>query len=161
MGLFSRKKPEEKEELPPLTFPELPKKQVLFPEMPKKEFPEYESTITPREEETIKRAVKPSEFRINIPQRKPMPDFFSEKHSSYGESNEKYREGRNMFVKIENYKDAMHVMDKVKDKLDEAEKILKRLDDLKQQEDNELTMWHQDLENLKEKLLTIDRTLFE
>lgn len=150
MGLFSKKKPDEKEELPPLTFPEIPRKEI----------PEYQPTITPREEETIKRAIKPAEFKINIPQRKPMPNFFPERSAAM-ESTEKYREGRTMFVKVENYKEAMHTMDKVKDKLAEAEKILKKLDDIKQQEDNEIAMWHQDLENIKEKLLSIDKTLFE
>ena len=151
MGLFSKKKPEEKEELPPLTFPELPKKGL----------PEYKPAIEPRmedEPEEIKKAVKPSEFSFDIPKRKPLPDIFSEKSI---EPAEKYREGRTMFVKIQHYKDAMRTMDEVKDKLAEAEKILRKLDQLKEQENNEIAMWHQDLENIKQKLLSIDKTLFE
>ena len=40
----------------------------------------------------------------------------------------------------------------MKEKLEEAKKILQKLDSIKREEDQELQAWHQDLEEIKERI---------
>ena len=71
------------------------------------------------------------------------------------------KRGQTLFVRIERYKEAVANMEHIKDKIIEAEKILGKLDELKRKEDEELTRWHQDLETIKTKILSVDKSLFE
>lgn len=157
MKLFSKKKEEEKKELPPLRFPEFPKEPKV---------PRYEPGITPTEASSIKQAVSPP--RLEIPIRKPMarrPIMPMERRPVYEapveEPEEIQKRGRTLFVKIERYKEAVAKMEHIKDKIVEAEKILSKLDEMKRKEDEELARWHQDLETIKTKILSVDRSLFE
>lgn len=133
MGLFSKKKKEAevKTELPPLKFPELP------PE-------ENEPTAT--ETEAIKQAVAP----VSMP---PMP----ESAPRYMED----KEEKPLFVKVEKYREVMVTLNELKNKLKDAGDLLVELNRIKEQEERELTAWQDDLNAIKEKLINIDRTLFE
>lgn len=166
MKLFSKKQEEERPELPPLKFPEFPKEPKV---------PSYEQSISPAEAASIKQAVSPQ--RLEIPIRKPIvrrpvmepmerqgyeaPPTRYERPYAAPEEKEVQKRGQTLFVKIERYKDAVAKMDYIKDKVLEAEKILSKLDELKRKEDEELTMWHQDLETIKTKILSVDKSLFE
>lgn len=141
MGLFSKKKKEEKEELPPLRFPESPK-------VP------YEPQIMPSEARAIKKAITPSP-RIELPIKKPVTPMIE------FPTPVPRKEGKTLFVKIDNYKRAMKTMADIKEKLYEIESILKKLENLKQEEDDQLTGWHNSLDDIKSKLLEIDKALFE
>lgn len=166
MKLFSKKKEEEKKELPPLRFPEFPKESRV---------PSYEQRISPAEAASIKQAVAPSvPERLEIPIRKPMarrpapmpmerPAYRAPAYEAPSAPEERgiQTRGQTLFVKIERYKDAVMKMDHIKDKIIEAEKILAKLDELKSKEDEELTKWHQDLETIKHKILSVDKSLFE
>jgi len=140
MGIFTKKK-ETKRELPPLKFPE---------------FPKYESEISHNDDfSQIKNAIstpgitnKPS---FSIPDMDDMPSNESDVH----------RSERTLFIKIDKYKSVMKNLDYIKEKLDELEKVVNKLDEIKKEEDEELSKWHSDLENLKERLSNIDKTLFE
>lgn len=161
MNLFSKKKEEAKPELPPLKFPEFPKE---------KKVPSYESEVTPQEAASLKEAVAPP--NLEIPIRKPMPkapvtpampkEPMAPEGQEYGDPHEELQgRGQTLFVKIERYKNALAKMEHIKDKLMEAERILANLDEMKRQEDQELTKWHQDLSLIKNKLLSVDKGLFE
>lgn len=164
MKLFSKNKEEAKPDLPPLKFPEFLKD---------KKIPSYEQRISPAEEDSIKQAVSPQ--NLEIPIRKPMMrqplhvplplERQSYERQSYetpvNEEKEVQTRGQTLFVKMERYKDAVAKMEHIKDKIAEAEKVLSKLDELKRKEDEELIMWHQDLEAIKEKILSVDRNLFE
>jgi len=154
MKLFSRKEEKVKEEdleLPPLKFPEFPKERpILYRDEP----------------DNIREAVGKS---VEIPLRKPMQlqkaiaprqHELVSMHPSQPQHSDNIKEGRALFIKVERYKDSMSLMQNVKEKLEEAKKILQKLDSIKREEDQELQAWHQDLEEIKERLLTIDRTLF-
>jgi peptidoglycan hydrolase CwlO-like protein len=65
------------------------------------------------------------------------------------------------FPEFPKYKSVMKNLDHIKDKLEELEKVVNKLDDIKKEEDEELSKWHSDLEHLKERLGNIDKTLFE
>lgn len=162
MKLFSKKREEAKPELPPLKFPEFPKEETKVPS--------YESGISASEAASLKEAIQP---RLEIPIRKPImrppvsqPPFMERprvEERRYEEPEEKgiQKRGQTLFVKIERYKEAVAKMDHIKEKIIEAEKVLSKLDEMKRQEDEELIRWHQDLETIKTKILSVDKNLFE
>ena len=71
------------------------------------------------------------------------------------------RSGAPVFVKIDDYKDILDVLDLIKDRLGEAKRTLADLNELKNDEDSELELWNSTLEEIDRKLSDIDRTLFE
>lgn len=132
MGLFSKKKESEvKIELPPLKFPELP------PE-------EHEPTVT--ETEALKQAVAP----VSVPP--PMPVAMPRMEQG---------EEKPLFVKVEKYREVMVTLNELKNKLKDAGDLLVELNKIKEQEERELSAWQDDLNAIKDKLISIDRTLFE
>ncbi|MDD4878104.1 MAG: hypothetical protein PHO02_03650 [Candidatus Nanoarchaeia archaeon] len=133
MGLFSKKKEVEvKTELPPLKFPELP--------------PE-EHEPTPTETEALKQAVSPVS----------LPPVSMPRETSRFEQNEE----KPLFVKVEKYREVMVTLNELKNKLKDAGDLLVELNKIKEQEERELSAWQDDLNAIKEKLINIDRTLFE
>jgi len=66
-----------------------------------------------------------------------------------------------VFVKIEDYKDVVDVLDLIKDRLAEAKRTLADINELKNDEDSELELWSSTLNEIERKLEDIDRTLFE
>lgn len=66
-----------------------------------------------------------------------------------------------VFVKIEDYKDVIDVLDLIKDRLAEAKRTLADINELKNDEDSELELWSSTLTEIEKKLEDIDRTLFE
>lgn len=66
-----------------------------------------------------------------------------------------------VFVKIEDYKDILDVLDLIKDRLAEAKRTLADINELKNDEDSELELWSSTLGEIDKKLEDIDRTLFE
>lgn len=66
-----------------------------------------------------------------------------------------------VFVKIEDYKDVVDVLDLIKDRLAEAKRTLADINELKNDEDSELELWGSTLNEIDKKLDDIDRTLFE
>ena len=66
-----------------------------------------------------------------------------------------------VFVKIEDYKDILDVLDLIKDKLSDAKRTLADINELKNDEDSELELWSSTLSEMERKLEDIDRTLFE
>lgn len=71
------------------------------------------------------------------------------------------RTGAPVFVKIDDYKDILDVLDLIKDKLAEAKRTLADLNELKNDEDAELELWSSTLNEIENKLDDIDRSLFE
>jgi len=139
MKLFSKKKSVEEKnyDLPPLKFPEMTKEEDTF--------------------SSIKQNVsKPEETLFSQPEFKKIPDIepFSEpkihEHSS----------APTMFVKVVNYKTAMSKMKNIREKLAEAQSVLSKLDEIKRREEQELMIWHHDLEAIKSKLMDIDDKMF-
>lgn len=66
-----------------------------------------------------------------------------------------------VFVKIEEYKDVLDIMNMVKAKLEEAKAIIAKINELKNEEDAELELWHAGVEEVERKIDFIDRSLFE
>jgi hypothetical protein len=70
-------------------------------------------------------------------------------------------DNRNFFVKINKYEKALDTVKEIKKLNDEAKSVLTKLKDIKQKEDAELREWERSLEHIKEKVLAIDKTLFQ
>ena len=66
-----------------------------------------------------------------------------------------------VFIKVEDYKDVIDVMELIKTKILEANGVLEKIRKLKAEEDAELELWNANLEDIERKISYIDRTLFE
>lgn len=66
-----------------------------------------------------------------------------------------------IYVKIEEYRDILDVLNMVKEKLKEAKESLAKINDLKNQEDVEIDRWKAGLESVSRKVESADRLLFE
>jgi len=66
-----------------------------------------------------------------------------------------------VFVRMEDYKDVIDVLDLIKDRLAEAKRTLADINELKNDEDSELELWGSTLNEIERKLEGIDKTLFE
>ena len=66
-----------------------------------------------------------------------------------------------VFVKIEDYKDVLDVVNIIKNKIDDARKTLEKIKELKNDEDAELEVWNNSLNEIERKVDFIDKTLFE
>lgn len=155
MGLFSlTKKPEEKkleaQKLP--SFPEFP---AVHEELP--EFPAYEPTIG----EIKKEITRPEEFEVPVRDKKAERNMFATQLQPQPAATKLMPTERTLFIKIDKYKDAMHDIQSLKIKIAEAERILTGLEELKAEEDSKLSKWNSEIQELKEKLLSLDRNLFE
>ena len=66
-----------------------------------------------------------------------------------------------LFVKIEMYKESMRTLNLVKESLMNTEHILERLHKIKDREDTEIREWHDEIKRIKQKIMFIDKNLFE
>jgi hypothetical protein len=66
-----------------------------------------------------------------------------------------------VFVKVEDYKDALDVMNMVRLKIEDAKKTLEKIHELKSEEDTELELWHTTIEEVERKIDFVDKTLSE
>ena len=66
-----------------------------------------------------------------------------------------------VFIKIDSYKEVLDIIDVVKAKLDTSKSILKQINQIKAEEDEELLEWQTTLDNISDKVYFIDKTLFE
>lgn len=164
MGLFTKKKEEQKR------FPEQVQIQKpaepVYPTFPDEieapEFPTYEPTIS-----EIKNEVERGfEEEIDIPIRERSVS--GKKLASVQVKAEEPTIKRDipgdekpLFVQIEKYKDVLHTLDAIRLKLKDAEELLSTFEHIKTEEDEKLEAWKRDLQNVKDKLLSIDKDLFE
>lgn len=66
-----------------------------------------------------------------------------------------------VFVKVEEYKDVLDILDLVKNKIGDAKETLRAINDLKNQEDTELATWSNEIADIERKVDFIDQTLLE
>ena len=71
-----------------------------------------------------------------------------------------YKEA-SVFVKIEDYKDILDILELIKDRLEEAKRTLGDINEIKNDEDSELEVWSSALSEIEKKVESIDRSLFE
>ncbi|MEK6934583.1 MAG: hypothetical protein AABW46_01765 [Nanoarchaeota archaeon] len=127
-------------------------KSISLPPFKKLPLPEFEEE--PQEQEHIYQETDFEEFQP--PTRRPL---FKEPFQSYSMS--QVSGSQPIFVKIEQYKAALKTLDDLKTKISEAEGLLIDLNQLKSQEDKELAQWQRQIAEIKNKLLDVDKNLFE
>jgi hypothetical protein len=66
-----------------------------------------------------------------------------------------------LFVKIEEYKDVLDVVNMVKSKIADVKRTIGKINELKNEEDAELEQWHSAMDEVERKVEFIDKTLFE
>ena len=147
MGLFSKKKEEKPLELPPLKFPEFSKEQSI---------PPFEKI--PSEVNDIKKAV---DYQIFPEDEFIGKSFQPTRENVFKKGHQNEVEGNTLFVKIENFKSVKEKMGHIKEKISETERILDKINELRREEEKELTVWSNDLNSIKTRLLAIDKNLFE
>jgi soluble cytochrome b562 len=66
-----------------------------------------------------------------------------------------------IYVRIEEYKDILDVINMLKNKLKEAKETVSRINELKNEEDVELEKWESGLDAVQRKIDYIDKVMFE
>jgi hypothetical protein len=66
-----------------------------------------------------------------------------------------------VFVKVEEYKDVLNILDLVKNKIRDAKATIHEINELKNQEDTEIAIWANEITDIERKVEFIDQTLFE
>ena len=69
--------------------------------------------------------------------------------------------GAPVFVKVDEYKEILDVLDMVKGKISEIRDTLANINDLRNEEDSEVSMWNGTIEDIEKKIDDIDRMMFE
>lgn len=66
-----------------------------------------------------------------------------------------------VFVKISDYKQILDIIDVVKAKIEESRRTIAKINELKNEEDQEIRAWTQNLDEVNKRITGIDKTLFE
>jgi hypothetical protein len=66
-----------------------------------------------------------------------------------------------VFVKVEEYRSIIDLLDAVKQKLGQARTLLARVNELKQQEDQQIDAWARDIDDVEDRLSSISKSLLE
>lgn len=66
-----------------------------------------------------------------------------------------------VFVKIDDYKDIIDIIALVQEKIGQAKALLDKIKEIKQQEDQEITSWENELQDVENRIAEIDKTMFE
>jgi len=66
-----------------------------------------------------------------------------------------------IFVKIDDYKGVLNMLDDIKSKLTEAKENIERIKSIRQEEDKEFEEWNNSLSEIEKRMENIDRELLE
>jgi hypothetical protein len=69
--------------------------------------------------------------------------------------------GMPVFVRIDEYKDVLEVLDLLNKRVEKAHEIIDRLCQLKEEEETELDVWQKELDEVERKVSFMNRTLVE
>tara|TARA_Y100000310_G_scaffold343906_1_gene453830 strand:+ start:5345 stop:5857 length:513 start_codon:yes stop_codon:yes gene_type:complete len=156
-------------------FPDLPKMPDLgeakLPHLPKKSFhsfPEYgKEPMVPvdlGEADIPKRSPAPIMPKVSFDEEFSMPKINPnmpvERSIAPIERPIERREGH-IYVELDQYKEAIAKVDRVKEKIKQAEDVLDELNKLKLEEEKEIEAWRRYLQDVKNNLLDVDKKLFE
>ncbi len=71
------------------------------------------------------------------------------------------RTGAPVFVKVDEYKEILDVLDMIKGKMNEIRQVLGSLNSLRSEEDAEIEMWNNAISDIEKKIESIDKIMFE
>lgn len=64
-----------------------------------------------------------------------------------------------VFIKLDEYKESLKLFDQLKEKIGESERILEKIQKLKEDEDTEIELWHSSLKEINKKIEYIDNLI--
>ena len=64
-------------------------------------------------------------------------------------------------MKVDEYKDILELVGTIKAKLEDAKETLNKINEMKNDEDSELDLWHTEIEEIEKKVEHVDKVLFE
>lgn len=73
----------------------------------------------------------------------------------------KEQRGMPVFVKVDEYKEILDVLDMIKGKMKEIKDTLGSINSLRNEEDAELAMWNNAISEIEKKIESIDKIMFE
>jgi hypothetical protein len=65
-----------------------------------------------------------------------------------------------IFIRIDKFEEALHVFEKIKEKISEVEKMLKDIKRIKEDEEKELDFWENEIQVMKEQIEKVDKDIF-
>ena len=71
------------------------------------------------------------------------------------------RSGMPVFIKVDEYKEILDVLDMIKNKIKEIKGTLDNINSLRNEENAELSMWNNAISEIERKIDGIDKLLFE
>ncbi len=71
------------------------------------------------------------------------------------------RSGAPVFVKVDEYKEILDVLDMIKGKIKDIRGTLGSINELRNEEDSELAMWNSTINEIEKKIDGIDKIMFE
>ena len=71
------------------------------------------------------------------------------------------RVGAPDFVKVDEYREILDVLDLVKGKINEIRATLGNINELRNEEDSEVSMWNSTIDDIEKKIEDIDKMMFE
>lgn len=69
--------------------------------------------------------------------------------------------GAPVFVKVDEYKEILDVLDMVKGKISEIRETLNSINELRNEEDSEVSAWSGTIDDIEKKIEEIDSMMFE
>ena len=183
MGLFSKKKKEDKLELPLPEFPKfeefkLPSYETSGEEREKPIFLKPEKPLTTEKfgDELEKPSFRFKNLELERPPEKPMERPFERpsaipfrekpflrraeiERPRFREEEIRVVEEKPLFIKIEEYKKVFSDVEAIKNKIRDAEEIINKLEKIREQEEHEISGWKSDLERIKDHLIAIDKKI--
>ena len=73
----------------------------------------------------------------------------------------KEQKGMPVFVKVDEYKEILDVLEMIKGKVNEIRNTLGSINSLRNEEDAELAMWNNTINEIEKKIDGIDKIMFE
>ena len=162
MGLFNKKKSGETQSFSSQQ-PVMPE----FPDVPELEenaedqefqFSTYEPSIA-----DIKNQVDSDDFSVPPEREHTIKHTMTNKYESASskENQISFSEEKPVFVRMDNYKEALKQLKSLKEKIDTAQNLLSELDSVREEEERKLEEWRRELSSIKEKILSVEKQLFE
>ncbi len=71
------------------------------------------------------------------------------------------KDGAQIFVRIDEYKEILELVNMIKSKVEEARGTLNKINELKNDEDSEMEFWQTEIDEIEKKVDHIDKALFE
>ena len=71
------------------------------------------------------------------------------------------RSGMPVFVKVDEYREILDVLDMIKGKIRDIRETLGSINSLRNEEDAELSMWNNTINDIEKKIEGIDKLMFE